>query len=187
MLGLMQDWPLTVDRILDHARDWHGAREIVTRSLEGPVVRQTYAQASARARQLSNALKARGIGLGDRIATLGFNTARHFEAWYGSMGIGVVCHTLNPRLHPDQIVYIAGHACDRIVFADPIVAPLLAAVLPRLPCVEQVVWMTDAPAMPAAPAGIGYEDFIAGHSDQCAWGGFDENTAAARWVSSWVK
>jgi fatty-acyl-CoA synthase len=174
LLGLMQDWPLTVDRILDHARDWHGGTEIVTRSLEGPIVRETYAQASARARRLSNALKAAGIGPGDRVATLGFNTARHLEAWYGIMGIGAVCHTLNPRLHPDQLAYIVAHAQDRIVLADPIVAPLLAAVLPRTE-VEQVVWMADK--APDA-TGVGYEDFIAGHSDACAWGGFDERTAA---------
>ena len=167
MLGLMQDWPLTVDRVLDHARDWHGGRQIVTRSLEGPVVRETYAETAVRARRLSGALMAHGIGRGDRVATVGFNTARHFEAWYGTMGIGAVCHTVNPRLHP-----------DRIILAEPLVAPLLAAVLPRTPGVERVAWLTDAEALPAAPAGVGYEDFIAGHDGDVTWGGFDENTAA---------
>ncbi len=174
MHGLMQDWPLTVDRILDHARDWHGGRQVVTRSLEGPIVRQTYDETASRARRLSNALLAHGIGPGDRVATLGFNTARHMEAWYGTMGIGAVCHTLNPRLHPDQLAYIIGHAGDRLILADPVAAPLLAAVLPRTQ-VEQVVWMADA--APDAP-GIAFEDFIAGQSDACAWGGFDERTAA---------
>jgi fatty-acyl-CoA synthase len=170
----MQDWPLTVDRILAHAETWHGRREIVTRSLEGPIVRQTWGQTASRARRLSNALLASGVRPGDRVATLAFNSARHVEAWYGTMGIGAVCHTLNPRLHPDQLAYIMNHAGDRMVLADPLVAPLLAAVLPRTRC-EQVVWLADA--APDAP-GVGYEDFIAGQSDQCEWGGFDERTAA---------
>ena len=178
MQGLMQDWPLTVDRIIDHAAAWHGPREIVTRSIEGPIERVTYAQANARARRLSNALAAQGIGPGDRVATLAMNTGRHLEAWYGIMGMGAVCHTLNPRLHPDQIVYMLNHAGDRMVLADACFAPLLAAVLPRAPGVETVVWLTGSESLPAAPAGIGYEDWIAGHADRCDWGRFDEKTAA---------
>src|SRR5690554_5142755 len=103
MLGRMQDWPLTVDRIIDRARDWHGGREIVTRSVEGPIVRTTYAEVHGRAKRVSNALKAWGVQPGDRVATIAWNTARHMEAWYGIMGIGAVCHTLNPRLFPEQI------------------------------------------------------------------------------------
>src|SRR6202158_3444763 len=98
MLGLMQNWPLTVDRILDHANAWHGDREIVSRSVEGDIVRTTYAEMHQRARRVSNALLALGVRPGDRVATLAWNTARHMEAWYGIMGIGAVCHTLNPRL-----------------------------------------------------------------------------------------
>jgi fatty-acyl-CoA synthase len=174
----MQDWPLTVDRIIDHAATWHGPREIVTRSIEGPIVRLTYAEARARAKRLSNALVAYGIGPGDRVATLAMNTGRHLEAWYGVMGMGAVCHTLNPRLHPDQLVYMLNHAGDRMVLADACFAPLLAAVLPHAPTVETVVWLTDAETLPAAPAGIGYEALIAGHADRFDWGGFDENKAA---------
>jgi fatty-acyl-CoA synthase len=176
--GLMQDWPLTVDRIIDHAGAWHSAREIVTRTLEGPIARITYAEARRRAKRLSNALVAQGIGPGDRVATLAMNTARHLEAWYGIMGMGAVCHTLNPRLHPDQLVYMLNHAGDRMVMADACFAPLLAAVLPRAPRVEAVVWLADAPAPPPAPAGLGYEAWIAGHPDRFDWGGFDERTAA---------
>src|SRR5581483_5145146 len=95
MLGLMQDWPLTLDKILDHAANWHGGREIVSRSVEGPIVRTTYAQVHERAKRLSNALKALGVKQGDRVATLAWNSARHIEAWYAIMGIGAVCHTLN--------------------------------------------------------------------------------------------
>src|SRR5690606_17186513 len=98
MHGLMQDWPLTVDRILEHANNWHGNREVVTRSVEGPVVRTTYADIFGRAKRVSNLLKSWGIKPGDRVATLAWNTGRHMEAWYGIMGIGAVCHTLNPRL-----------------------------------------------------------------------------------------
>jgi len=103
MLGLMQDWPLTVDKILDHAKTWHGHREVVTRTVEGPIVRTTYAEVHDRAKRVSNALKGWGVKLGDRVATLAWNTHRHLECWYGIMGIGAVCHTLNPRLHPDQL------------------------------------------------------------------------------------
>src|SRR6516164_1495513 len=91
MLGLMQNWPLTVDRILDHARDWHGQAEVVSRSVEGPVVRTTYAQIHDRAKRLSNALLGLGVKPGERVATLAWNTARHMEAWYAIMGIGAVC------------------------------------------------------------------------------------------------
>jgi fatty-acyl-CoA synthase len=103
MQGLMQDVPLTVDKILDHANQWHGGREIVTRSIEGPMVRTTYAEVHERAKRMSNALLGLGIKPGDRVATLAWNSARHMEAWYSIMGIGAVCHTLNPRLFPEQI------------------------------------------------------------------------------------
>ena len=102
MLGLMQDWPLTLDKLLDHAAEWHGGREIVTRSIEGPIVRTTYADIRRRAKRLSNALKSLGVKTGDRVATLAWNSGRHMEAWYAIMGIGAVCHTLNPLLFPDR-------------------------------------------------------------------------------------
>jgi fatty-acyl-CoA synthase len=116
MLGLMQNWPLTVDRILDHAREWHGDREIVGRSVEGPIVRTTYADIHERAHRISSALLALGVRPGERIATMAVNSARHMEAWYGIMGIGAVCHTLNPRLFAEQLCYIIHHAEDRIIF-----------------------------------------------------------------------
>ena len=118
MLGMMQAWPLTVDRILDHAAERHGRREVVTRSLEGPIHRTTYAEVRARAKQVSNLLLEMGIRPGDRVATLAWNTWRHLEVWYGIMGIGAVCHTLNPRLHPDQICWIINDAGDRAVSSE---------------------------------------------------------------------
>ncbi len=179
MLGLMQDWPLTVDKILDHAKNWHGHREVVSRSVEGPIVRTTYADIHGRAKRVSNALLAWGVKPGDRIATLAWNTGRHIEAWYGIMGIGAICHTLNPRLFPEQLIYIINHAEDRIIFVDLTFVPLLEAVLPHCPCVERVIVLTDEWTMPATrlPKAEGYEQVLSEASEDVTWGGFDEQTA----------
>jgi fatty-acyl-CoA synthase len=178
MLGLMQNWPLTLDKVIDHAAQWHGDREVVTRSLEGPIVRATYGEIRQRAKQVSNALLAEGVEPGDRVATLAFNSGRHVEAWYGVMGLGAVCHTLNPRLFPEQIVYIVNHAEDKIILADIAAAPLLQQILPECPTVKTVVFLTDRAHLPEGSSALAYEDWIAGRSEICAWGGFDENTAA---------
>ncbi|MET0273274.1 MAG: long-chain-fatty-acid--CoA ligase [Phenylobacterium sp.] len=170
MHGLMQDWPLTLDKIFDHAQRWHGGREVVSRDGEGRITRTTYAQMHGRAKQVSNALKAFGIAPGERVATMGWNGARHLEAWYGTIGIGAVLHTLNPRLFPEQITYIINHAEDRIILADPACKPLLDQLLPDCPTVEKVIYLSDAPGE--------YESWIGTHTDDCAWGGFDEQTAA---------
>ncbi|MGQ0836611.1 MAG: AMP-binding protein, partial [Gammaproteobacteria bacterium] len=179
MEGLMQDWPLTVDRFLEHARRWHGPREIVSRSIEGPIVRTTYTAIYERAKRLSTALLALGISPGDRVATLAWNTARHMEAWYGIMGIGAVCHTLNPRLSADQLAYIVDHAEDRIVFVDLNLVPGLQAVLGRCRTVEHVVVMTDRSRM---PGDIGrnilcFEELVGAHAPDAEWGKFPESTA----------
>ncbi|NEX91472.1 long-chain-fatty-acid--CoA ligase [Caulobacter sp. 17J65-9] len=179
MLGLMQDWPLTVDKILDHAKNWHGQREIVTRTVEGPIVRTTYAEVHDRAKRVSNALKGWGVKLGDRVATLAWNTHRHMECWYGIMGIGAVCHTLNPRLFPEQLAYIINHAGDKVIFVDLTFVPLLEAIIAKCPTVERVVVMTDDWHMPQTklPRADCYERVIRDQSNECEWGGFDENTA----------
>jgi fatty-acyl-CoA synthase len=179
MLGLMQDWPLTVDKILDHAKNWHPNREVVTRSVEGPIERTTYGAIHGRAKRVSNALKAWGVQPGDRIATLAWNTADHIETWYGIMGIGAVCHTLNPRLFPEQLVYIINHAADRIIFVDLTFVPLLDAILPHCPSVERVVVMTDPGHMPQTklPVVECYETVLEQSSEDVEWGGFEENTA----------
>jgi fatty-acyl-CoA synthase len=180
MHGLMQDWPLTVDKILDHARNWHGDREIVSRSVEGPIVRTTYGEVHSRARRISNALKGLGVQPGDRIATLAWNTARHVETWYAIMGIGAVCHTLNPRLFADQLCYIINHAEDRIIFTDLTFLPVLLEHREKMPTVKQFIVMTDEGHMAGASFGeaLCYETLVEQHSDDCVWGGFDENTAA---------
>lgn len=179
MQGLMQDWPLTVDKILDHAKNWHPHREVVTRSVEGPIVRISYADLHARAKRVSSALQGWGVKTGDRIATLAWNTGRHMEVWYGIMGIGAVCHTLNPRLFPEQLAYIINHAEDRIIFVDLTFLPLLEAVLPHCPSVERVVVLTDEWHMPATklPKAECYELVLAEASEDVTWGGFDEKTA----------
>lgn len=179
MHGLMQDWPLTVDRILEHAKNWHPDRKVVTRSVEGPIVSVTYAELYDRARKVSNFLQAFGIKTGDRVATLCWNTANHMEAWYGIMGIGAVCHTLNPRLFAEQLVYIINHAEDRIVFTDLTFVPLLEAILPHIPKVEKFIIMTDADHMPQTklPNVECYETLLEQASTDVVWGGFDERTA----------
>ena len=180
MHGLMQDWPLTVDRILDHAAARHGAREVVTRSVEGPIVRTTYADIHRRAKQVSHLLAEWGVRTGDRVATLAWNSGRHMEVWYGIMGAGAVCHTLNPRLHPDQLGWIIRHAGDRVIFTDITFAPLLAAALAKDPAqVERVVVLTDAAHMPAGlpPGSMPYEEAVDGRPTDAAWGGFGEETA----------
>ncbi len=179
MQGLMQDWPLTVDKILDHAKNWHPGAEVVTRSVEGPIERTTYGAIHGRAKRVSNALKAWGIQPGDRVATLAWNTADHIETWYGIMGIGAICHTLNPRLFPDQLIYIINHAGDRIIFTDITFVPLLDAILPHCPAVERVVVLTDRDHLPQSQLKVvdSYEEVLAQSSEDVTWGGFDEQTA----------
>lgn len=180
MLGLMQDWTLTLDRVIDHAKTNYPGREIVTRSVEGPIVRTTYAEVYDRAKQVSAALRASDIVLGDRVATLAWNTARHFEIWYGAMGVGVVVHTVNPRLFPEQIAWLCNHAEDKILFLDLTFVPMVEQIAAQLKTVRRFVILTDAAHMPetSLPNAIAYEDYIAGKPLATAWGGFDENTAA---------
>ena len=133
MQGLMQHGALTLDKIIDHAAKWHGGREVVSRSVEGPIVRTTYAQIRDRAKRVSNALLALGIKPSDRVGTLAWNTYRHFEAWYGITGMGAVTHTLNPRLFADQLAYIIDHAENRFVMLDPTFTGLMEGILDRIP------------------------------------------------------
>ncbi len=184
MLGLMQNWPLTVDKILDHANRWYSGREVVSRSVEGPIVRTNYADIHNRAKRLSNALLGMGIKTGDRVATLAWNTGRHIEAWYGIMGIGAVCHTLNPRLFPEQLVYIINHAEDRIIFTDLTFLPILQGIIDQCPTVEHIVVLTDESELKNVTLRckgkpcLAMESLIDQHHAEVVWGGFDENTAA---------
>jgi acyl-CoA synthetase (AMP-forming)/AMP-acid ligase II len=180
MLGMMQDWPLVVSSIIDHAARFHGEREIVTRSVEGPIVRSTYAQVHSRSRRVAKALTRRGIKLGDRIGTLAWNSGRHLEAWYGIMGIGAVCHTINPRLFPEQIAYIVNHAEDRMIFVDLTFVPILEKLGKQIDGVETFVIMTDRAHMPQTSLrnALAFEDLVGEADEDFAWVKVDENTAA---------
>jgi fatty-acyl-CoA synthase len=186
MLGLMQDWPLLCHRIIEHAAAIHGSQEVVTRSVEGPIVRTTYRQIHDRALKVSQKLTRDGIKLGDRVATIAWNTGRHLEVWYGIMGIGAICHTVNPRLFPEQIAWIVNHAQDRIVIADLTFVPLLEKLADKLPSVERYVVLTDAAHMPQTTLknAVAYEAWIGEADGDFTWSTFDENTAAAMCYTS---
>lgn len=178
MRGLMQDVPLTVDRLLDHAATWHAGREIVSRDLAGRVTRSDYGTVHRLAKRISAALLRDGIRAGDRVATMGWNGDRHFAAWYGAAGIGAVLHTLNPRLFLEQIAYIANHAADRILLADPCRAAQIAELLPQVPSIERVVFFCDAGDLPETPyPALAFDDWLGDVGSDVAWGGFDEREA----------
>jgi len=186
MLGLMQDWPLLCHKIIEHAAKYHGTQEIVTRSVEGPIHRTNYWQIHDRALKVSEMLERDGIKLGDRVATIAWNTWRHLECWYGVMGIGAICHTVNPRLFPEQIAWIVNHAQDRIVISDITFIPILEKIADKMPSVERYVVLTDKAHMPETTLknAVNYEDWIAQADGKITWKDFDENTAAAMCYTS---
>ena len=178
MQGIMQDWPLTVNKILEHANMQHGAREIITRRVEGNIVRSTYADLFVASKQVSSALKDIDIGMGDRVATLGWNSERHMAAWYGTMGIGAVLHTINPRLHPEQIAWIANHAEDKVLIFDKTFLPIVEAIKDHLQTVKTFVIFAGADTMPENTLGaIPFDIWIDGRSTDVRWGDFPETTA----------
>jgi fatty-acyl-CoA synthase len=186
MLGLMQDWPLLCHRIIDHAATFHGKRKIISRSVEGPIHETSYAEIRARALKVAQRLEKDGIREGDRVATLAWNTWRHLEAWYGILGVGAVYHTVNPRLFPDQIVWIINHAEDRMMIVDITFVPLLEKLADRLPTIERYVVLTDAAHMPQTTLknAVTYEDWIGEVDGDFTWKSFDENTAAGMCYTS---
>jgi fatty-acyl-CoA synthase len=186
MLGLMQDWPLLCHRIIEHAAAIHGGQEVVTRSVEGPIHRTNYRQIRDRAVRVSQRLDRDGIKLGDRVATIAWNTWRHLEVWYGVMGIGAICHTVNPRLFPEQIAWIINHAQDRIVMTDLTFVPILEKIADKLPSVERYIVLTDKAHMPETSLknATAYEEWIAQADGDFEWKTFDENTAAAMCYTS---
>ncbi|TQI75582.1 fatty-acyl-CoA synthase [Bosea sp. AK1] len=181
MLGLMQDWPLLLHRIIDHAAVQHGTREVVSRAVEdGSLRRRSYAEIRSRALSVAKRLQRQGITLGDRVATLAWNSDRHLELWYGISGIGAITHTVNPRLFPEQIAWIVNHAEDRLLFLDLTFVPMVEAIQDKLPTIERYVVLTDAAHMPQTSlrGAVAYEDWLAEVDDDFAWGRFDENTAS---------
>ena len=173
---------LLIKAVIEHAAKWHADTEIVSRLPEGGLYRYTYAAAHDRSKQLANALLALGIETGDRIGTLAWNTHRHFELYYGVSGIGAVCHTINPRLFTEQLVYIINHAQDRLIFFDLTFLPLVEKLAPHCPSVEKWVLMAGAEHLPAKSNLTGlssYEDLLAAQSSTFEWPIFDENTASS--------
>jgi len=169
--GTMQDWPLLVWKLIDHAARAHGAREIVALTCEGGEHRTTWAEVRLRAKRIASALAGLGIGQGDRVATLAWNTHRHLECWYGISGMGAVAHTVNPRLFEDQIVYIMNHAEDRALFFDLTFLPLVGKIAPRLETVRHFILMTDRAHMPEnAPVPLlCYEEMVEAGDPGFAW------------------
>jgi fatty-acyl-CoA synthase len=186
MLGLMQDWPLLMHRIIDHAAIFHGERKVITRSIEGPFHTTRYADIRARALKVAQRLTRDGIKLGDRVGTLAWNSWRHLEAWYGIVGIGAIYHTVNPRLFPEQIVWIVNHAGDRVMITDLTFVPLLEKIADKLPTIERYIVLTDGAHMPQTTLknAVAYEDWIAEVDGDFAWAEFDENTAAGMCYTS---
>eukprot|EP00873_Tetraselmis_striata_P043617 jgi/Tetstr1/463881/TSEL_008692.t1 len=185
MPGLMQDWSLTCTRILDHAARNHPTREIVSRSVEGPIHRTTYAGMRRRALTVAKRLSRYGLSEGDRVATLAWNTWRHMEVWYGLLGIGAIYHTVNPRLFPQQIAWIINHAEDRLLFVDLTFVPIVEKIWDELTSVEHVIVLSDAANMPETgfPASP-YEEWLAEADDDFAWVELDENAAAGMCYTS---
>jgi fatty-acyl-CoA synthase len=180
MRGLMMDRPLQVSALIDYAAEVHGAAAVVSRTVEGGIHRYTYREARCRMAQLAHALRRRGIGAGDRVATLAWNGYRHFEVYYAASGIGAVCHTINPRLFPDQIVYIVNHAADRLLFVDLTFLPLVETLIGRMPSVEHVVIMTGSEHRPDTALGnvLCYEELVRDQPTAIDWPEVDENSAA---------
>jgi fatty-acyl-CoA synthase len=185
MNGLMMQLPLLISSLIVHAERHHGEREVVSRRVEGDIHRTTYREIAARSRRLAKALAALGVQPGQRVATLAWNGYRHMELYYAVSGSGAVLHTINPRLHPDQISYIADHAEDQVLCFDMTFLPLIQAVAGRCKTVKHWVAMTDRAHMPSPdiaakiPNLLCYEDLVASQDDRFEWPSFDENTASS--------
>lgn len=179
MLGQMQNQPLLINGILDHANLNYGDREMVTRLVDNSIHRQTYADAHLRARKMSQALVKLGFKKGDVIATLAWNSHRHFESWYAITGMGGVYHTLNPRLFAEQLDYIVNHAEDQLIFLDTTFIPILEGLQDKLPLVKAYVIMTDEASMPDTKLknAYCYETLINEQDGDYSWLVVDENDA----------
>lgn len=187
MLGLMQSQPLLISSLIEFAARNHADGEIVSRRVEGDIHRYTYKDLAARSRQLANKLDSLGLAQGDRVASLAWNGYRHMEMYFGVSGSGRVLHTVNPRLHPEQIAWIVNHAEDKVLCFDLTFLPIIQAVHAKCPEVQQWVVLCDADRLPAdsgIPGLVSYESWIAGQSDQYRWPQFDENTASSMCYTS---
>jgi fatty-acyl-CoA synthase len=179
--GLMMDVPLLISSLIEHADRHHGDAEIVSRRVEGDLHRSTYRQLHRRARQMANALAALQVSRSDRVATLAWNGYRHMELYFAVSGSGAVLHTINPRLHPEQIAWIVNHAEDRLLFFDLTFLPIIEAIAPHCRGVRRFIAMVDRERMPAQSKVdlLCYEDLVDTHSDQYSWPVFDERLASS--------
>lgn len=182
LMGRMMSQPLLISSLIQHADRYYSASEIVSRRVEGDIHRYTYSDCHRRARQLANALEKLGVKIGDRVATLAWNGYRHIETYYAVSGSGAVLHTINPRLHPEQIAYIADHAEDQYLFFDMNFLPVIEAIAPLVKTIKGYVMMCDRDRMPTNSKIANllcYEDLIASNSDHYEWPVFDENSASS--------
>jgi acyl-CoA synthetase (AMP-forming)/AMP-acid ligase II len=181
MLGNMMQRPLLVSSLLEHAERHHGDQQIVSRRVEGDIHRTTYGELAARSRRMARALREFGVREGDRVATLAWNGYRHMELYYAVSGSGSVLHTINPRLHPDQVVWIADHAEDRVLFFDLTFLPLVEAIAQRTHTIKAFVAMTDRAHMPVnSPVKLlCYEDLLDTYGGDFEWPQLDENSASS--------
>lgn len=179
MQGGMQNWPLLIGRFLDYAATNHPRTEIVTKTVEGGIHRYSYADMHLRTRKLAQALMRLGVKEGDRVGTLAWNTYRHVETWYAAAGVGGVYHTLNPRLFHEQIIFIANHAEDKVLFLDLTFVPLVEALKDKLTTIENYVIMTDRAHMPETtlPNVLCFEESVEAEDGDFTWLELDENSA----------
>ncbi|UUZ75945.1 fatty-acid--CoA ligase [Polaromonas sp. P1(28)-13] len=187
MLGLMQNQPLLISSLIEFAERHHGDAEIVSRRVEGDLHRYTYREVAARARQVAGALDSMKLQFSDRVATLAWNGYRHLELYFGVSGSGRVLHTLNPRLHPEQIAWIANHAEDQVLCFDMSFLPIVKAIHGNCSTIKQYVALCDADKLPAdsgIPNLVSYEAWIAAQSSDYAWPSFDENSASSMCYTS---
>ncbi len=179
--GLMMNRPLLISGILEHGAAQFGEQEVVSRETHGPLHRSTYADVARRSRQLANALAQMGLKAGSAVGSIAWNNHRHLEAYYAVSGSGMVMHTCNPRLHPQQLIYVINHAEDEVVLFDATFAPLVKGIAAHCPQVRAWVCLADAANTPAIEgvSVTNYEDLIAAHPTTFAWPELDENAGAA--------
>ena len=181
MLGNMQEGQLLISGLIEHAEIYHTDTEIVSRTVEGPIHRYTLKDAANRSRKLANALGKLGLQQGDVVGTLAWNTYRHFELYFGVSGIGCVVNTVNPRLFPEQLIYIINHAANKYLFVDLTFVPLVESISDSLEGIKGIIVLTDKEHMPETELKnvICYEELIADEPTEYDWPVFDENTASS--------
>ena len=179
MIGDMQRWTPNVASIIEHAKEFHPTKEVISRMVSGDIHRTNYEEVCIRSRKLASALEKDGYKKGDVIATLALNTYRHLEMYYGISGMGAICHTLNFRLHPEQAVYIINHADDKIIFCEVPFIPIMEGLKDQLPCVEKYIILCDEADMPETGLknAISYEEYINSGDENYVWAEMDDDAA----------